>query len=117
MFPVRQEKEDLLRKRLESLGVKEDDLMESFIYSGGRGGQKVNKSATCVYLKHIPTGIEVKCQKSRSQGLNRYYARQILCDRLEFLLHGKVDERIHKIRKQKMRRARRARKKTVKGGF
>jgi len=88
MFPVRPEKEEALRRRLESLGISEDDIRESFIRSGGRGGQKVNKASTCVYLKHIPTGIEVKCQKTRSQGLNRYYARQILCDKVEALIKG-----------------------------
>ena len=116
MFPVRPEKEEALKRRLESLGISEEDIRESFIRSGGRGGQKVNKASTCVYLKHIPTGIEVKCQKTRSQGLNRYYARQILCDKVEALIKGKESEeaqRIAKIRRQKRKRAKRAKEKIL----
>jgi len=116
MFPVRPEKEEALRRRLESLGIKEGDIEESFIRSGGRGGQKVNKASTCVYLKHIPTGIEVKCQKTRSQGLNRYYARQILCDKVEAMIKGKESEeaqRIARIRRQKRKRSKRAKEKIL----
>lgn len=117
MFPVRPEKELSLRKRLESFGINEDDIIESFIRSSGKGGQKINKAETCVYLKHIPTGIEVKCQKTRSQGLNRYYARQILCDKVESLIKGKEGEearRISKIRRQKLKRSKRAKEKVLK---
>lgn len=116
IFPVRPEKEEALRKRLESLGIYEEDIRESFIRSGGRGGQKVNKTSTCVYLKHLPTEIEVKCQRSRSQGLNRYYARQILCDKIESLIKGKESEeaqRIAKIRRQKIKRSKRAKEKML----
>jgi protein subunit release factor B len=116
MFPVRHEKEEALKRRLETLGIKEGDIEESFIRSGGRGGQKVNKASTCVYLKHIPTGIEVKCQKTRSQGLNRYYARQILCDKVEAMIKGKESEeaqRIAKIRRQKRKRSKRAKEKIL----
>ncbi|GAB4538218.1 MAG: peptide chain release factor-like protein [Thermodesulfovibrionia bacterium] len=116
MFPVRPEKESALRNRLESLGINEGDIIESFIRSGGRGGQRLNKTETCVYLKHIPTGIEVKCQKTRSQGLNRYYARQILCDKVESLIKGREGseaQRIYRIRKQKMRRSKRAKEKIL----
>jgi protein subunit release factor B len=116
MFPVRHEKEKALRQKLESLGIYEKDIKESFIRSGGKGGQKVNKTSTCVYLKHIPTGIEVKCQKERSQGLNRYYARLILYSKIEALIKGKQSEeakRIAKLRRQKLRRSKRAKEKML----
>jgi peptide chain release factor len=72
-----------LEKRMALLGVREEDIVESFIRSSGPGGQNVNKTATCVYLKHLPTGIEVKCQRQRSQLLNRSLARHILLSKIE----------------------------------
>jgi protein subunit release factor B len=103
-----------LEKRMRGLGVEEKDIEEKFIRSQGRGGQKVNKSSTCVYLKHIPTGIEVKCQKARIQALNRFFARRILTDKIEELLLGGSSSKTQKndkIRKQKQKRAKRAREK------
>jgi protein subunit release factor B len=114
MFPVSPEKEKALRERLESLGIYERDIKESFIRSGGKGGQNVNKTSTCVYLKHIPTGTEVKCQKTRSQGLNRYYARLLLYEKIEREIKGRESEearRIAKIRRQKRKRSKRAKEK------
>ncbi|MFQ3573793.1 MAG: peptide chain release factor-like protein [Thermodesulfovibrionales bacterium] len=96
---------------MRSLGITEESIEESFIRSGGKGGQHVNKSSTCVYLRHKPTGIEVKCQKSRSQGLNRYYARVILVEKIEMLLKGeesKEAERVKRLKKQKSKRAKRS---------
>lgn len=93
-------------------GLLEGDLKETFVRSGGAGGQKVNKTSTCVHLKHIPTGLAVKVQKSRSQGLNRFYARRQLCELLENKQLGKDSpeaKRIEKIKKQKGRRKRRQR--------
>ena len=116
MFPVRPEKEEALRKKLDSFGIFEKDITESFIRSRGRGGQKVNKTSSCVYLKHIPTGTEVKCQKTRSQGLNRYYAREMLYDKIEREIKGKESEeekRIAKISRQKRRRSKRAQEKML----
>lgn len=116
MFPVRPEKEKDLLERLARLGVKDSDLEEKFIRSRGKGGQKVNKSASCVYLKHLPTGLEVKCQRERSQALNRFLARRILVEKLEARILGKETEeqqRIEKIRRQKRKRSKKAREKIL----
>jgi len=71
-----------LEERMAQLGVREDDIVEKFIRSSGPGGQNVNKTSTCVYLKHLPTGLEVKCQRQRSQLLNRSLARHILLSKI-----------------------------------
>jgi len=115
-FGVTHEKEEALRQRMERLGIKEQDLVEKFVRSQGKGGQNVNKVATCVYLKHLPTGFEVKCQQERSQSLNRFLARRILADKIESVIAGKKSEeqqRIEKIRRQKRRRSRRAKAKML----
>ena len=94
-----------------SLGITPDTLVEKFIQGGGSGGQKINKTASCVYLKHLTSGIEVKCQRERSRELNRFLARRELCERLEEIRDGKKSARqqaIEKIRRQKRRRSRRA---------
>ena len=102
---------------MEELQLREEDIDEKFIRSSGKGGQKANKSSTCVYLKHRPTGIEVKCQKERSQALNRFLARRILTNKVEVLRLGRLSEerkRIEKIRRQKRKRSRRAKEKMLK---
>jgi protein subunit release factor B len=110
-FAVSEEKNKWLKEKMESLGISESDIEEKFICSSGKGGQNVNKTATCVYLKHIPTGIEVKCMKDRSQSVNRFLARRELIERIEKLFGKKTDEDIkkEKIRKQKAKRRKRAR--------
>ena len=110
-FPVNPEKEAQLTQRMAALGVRETDLEETFVRSGGHGGQNVNKTSTCVMLLHRPTGLQVKCQATRQQGLNRFIARRLLLDKVEALKRGYVDAeraRIEKIRRQKRRRSRRA---------
>jgi peptide chain release factor len=115
-FGVRPEKQEALRKKMESLGIREDDILEKFIHGGGKGGQKINKTASAVYLKHLPTGIEVKNQASRSQLLNRFLARRILVDKIEAKVLGKraeEEQRVEKIRRQKRKRSRRAKAKML----
>ena len=116
MFPVSPEKEKALRKKLEGLGIFEKDIEESFIRSGGKGGQHVNKVETCVQLRHLPTGTEVKCSKARTQGMNRYYARALLYEKIETAVKGeesKEAKRIAKVRRQKRKRSKRAKDKML----
>ena len=109
-FNVTPRKQEQLQRRMESLGIQEADLEERFIRGSGSGGQKLNKTSSCVYLKHGPTGIEIKCQQERSQSLNRFLARRELCDRIEEKIRGEKSRRQQereKIRRQKRRRSRR----------
>ncbi|MDD5044207.1 MAG: peptide chain release factor-like protein [Candidatus Omnitrophica bacterium] len=109
-------KENSLEEMMRRLGVREEDIVERFIRAQGPGGQNVNKVSTCVYLRHLPTGIEVKCQEERSQAQNRYRARQILLKKIENIILGKLSaeqKRIEKIRRQKRRRSRRAKLKVL----
>ncbi len=108
-FPVNEEKNRWLRERMEALGVREEDIEEKFIRSSGSGGQKVNKTSTCVYLRHTPTGIEVKCMKERSQSLNRFLARRELVEKIS-KVSGQItsdDIEMERIRRQKAKRKRR----------
>jgi protein subunit release factor B len=112
-FAVSEEKNRWLKEKMETLGVKESDLEEKFVRSSGKGGQHVNKTSSCVWLKHIPTGIEVKCMKDRSQSVNRFLARRELLDKIA-LLDGEVIRRglkSEKARKQKAKRRKRAKDK------
>lgn len=114
VLSVTPQKEQELRERMVALGLREEDLEETFICSGGPGGQKVNRSATCVRLRHLPTGLEVKMQEARSQGLNRFYARRRLCELFEARQLGQGSPEAQarqKIARQKARRKRRTRHK------
>ena len=113
---VSRDKERILKTMMRNMGIKESDIKEKFIRSGGHGGQNINKVSTCVYLKHLPTGIEVKCSKERYQYMNRFLARRILVDKIEERKSGKLSQlkiRIEKIRRQKRRRSRRAKEKVL----
>ena len=113
---ISSEKKQALEKRMLRLGILERDIEESFVRSSGAGGQKVNKAASCVYLRHRPTGIEVKCQVSRYQSMNRFLARRILCDKYEAQILKVVTEKErerYRIRKQKKKRSRKAKQKML----
>jgi protein subunit release factor B len=115
-FPVSPKTHLELDARMKRLGVEERDLEERFVRSGGPGGQNVNKVATCVVLRHRPSGLEVRCQQERSQALNRFLARRILLKRLETLRLGALSaeaQRIAKLRRQKRKRSKRAKEKLL----
>jgi len=107
-FPVSTEKEDQLTQRMNALGVRESDIEESFVRSGGHGGQNVNKVSTCVMLLHRPSGVQVKCQETRQQGMNRFIARKLLLDKIESNRRERIAAeraRIEKARRQKRKRS------------
>jgi len=109
-YGVSPEKEKALADRMAALGIREGDLEESFIRGSGAGGQKVNKTSSCVVLRHRPTGVEVRCQRERSQVMNRFLARRELCERIDERRRGAASARrqaIEKVRRQKRRRSRR----------
>jgi protein subunit release factor B len=116
MFPVSTAKLQALTERFERLGIRDEDLDETFVRSSGKGGQNVNKVSTCVVLLHRPSGTLVKCQRERSQALNRFHARQLLADKIERAILGEQSaeaQRVAKLRRQKRRRSRRAKEKVL----
>ena len=115
-MPVSKEKKEALEKKMEHLNIYEEDLIEKFILGSGSGGQKVNKTSSCVYLKHLPTGIEVKCQQDRSREMNRFFARRELCEKIAHQIHQektKKQKEREKIRQQKKRRSRKLKQKIL----
>jgi len=96
-----------LEQRMERLGIREEDLLEKFILGSGSGGQKINKTSSCVYLKHLPTGIEVRCQRERSRTLNRKTARILLCNKIEKQLQKALSEKTALVEKKKRQRRKR----------
>jgi protein subunit release factor B len=100
---------DAIAKRMTRLGIREDDLEEEFVRGSGPGGQKINKTSSTVVLRHVPTGLEVRCQRERSQVMNRHWARVELCDRLEAALRNarmEVQQEREKVRRQSRPRPR-----------
>lgn len=116
LFAVSQHKEESLLARMEKLGIREEDLRETFVRASGPGGQKVNKTSSCVFLLHVPTGLSVKCASERSQALNRFIARRILVDRIERIRKGRASlqrQKIEKMKRQKRKRSKRAQEKVL----
>lgn len=116
LLPVGEEKLRELKRLMAAAEISESDLEEKFIRASGPGGQKVNKTSSAVYLRHRPSGEEIKVQMSRSQALNRYYARKLLAERIQGKKLGQASKeqaRIEKVRRQKRKRSRRAKAKTV----
>ena len=115
-FPVSPEKAAALQKAMAELGIAESDLEEQFIRGSGPGGQKINKTSICVRLTHRPSGLEVRCQASRSQAMNRFLARRLLCEQIAGRRQGeksRAQQNREKIRRQKRRRSRRAKAKML----
>lgn len=115
-FGISKAKEEALKQKMLNLDIREEDLVEKFIRASGRGGRKLNKTSSCVYLKHIPTNIVIKCQQERAQALNRYLARKILVNKIEEKLLGRLSEErklIEKIKRQKRKRSKRAKEKML----
>jgi protein subunit release factor B len=105
---VTKSKLNQLHKRMKALNIYESDLFEKFILGSGTGGQKINKTSSCVFLKHIPSGIHIKCQVTRSREYNRYLAITAICDRLEEKAAAEIQEKIQlreKIRRQNKKRS------------
>jgi protein subunit release factor B len=114
--PLSAEKLAALAQRMQSLGFGENDLLEKFVRGSGAGGQKINKTSNCVFLKHLPSGVCIKCQMDRSRELNRFYARRELCDQLEAIRDGKAiakTQAIEKMRRQKRPRSSRSKQRSI----
>jgi protein subunit release factor B len=115
-LPVSESKQIELKSRMDRLGIREADLEEQFVRGAGAGGQKINKTSGTVLLKYLPLGMIIRCQKSRSQALNRYWARRLLVEKVEervFKEKSEKQQKIEKIRRQKRKRSRRAKEKML----
>lgn len=114
--PVSPEKIAALEQSMATLGIREEDLLEKFVRGSGSGGQKINKTSNCVFLKHLPTGVCIKCQIDRSREMNRFLARRELCDQLDAIRQGKAiakTQAIEKLRRQKRPRSQRSKQRSV----
>lgn len=114
--PVSPEKITALEQSMAALGIREEDLLEKFVRGSGSGGQKINKTSNCVFLKHLPTGVCIKCQIDRSREMNRFLARRELCDQLDAIRQGKAiakTQAIEKLRRQKRPRSQRSKQRSV----
>lgn len=113
---INKDKWDKLAEWMVKLHISEAELIEKFILGSGKGGQKLHKTASTVYLKHLPSNLEVKCQESRSQEDNRYFARMRLCEKLHFIISDektKEQQKVEKIKRQKKRRSRRSKQRML----
>lgn len=111
---ISKEKWEKLTERMAKLHITDADLVEKFIPGSGKGGQKLQKTSSTVYLKHLPSGIEIKCQDTRSRDDNRYFARERLCEKFHSIVSDektKEQLRVEKLKRQKKRRSRRSKQK------
>lgn len=114
--PVSEDKLATLEQRMAKLGITDADLLEKFVRGSGAGGQKINKTSNCVFLKHLPTGVCIKCQMDRSREMNRYLARRELCDQLDAIREGTAvakTQAIEKMRRTNRPRSRNSKKRSV----
>ena len=114
--PITSEKLTAMEERMAVLGITQGDLLEKFVRGSGAGGQKINKTSSCVFLKHLPSGVCIKCQMDRSREINRFLARRELCEQLESIRDGKATAKtqaIEKMRRQKRRRSRRSKQRSI----
>lgn len=114
--PVSAEKIAALEQSMASLEIREEDLLEKFVRGSGSGGQKINKTSNCVFLKHLPSGVCIKCQIDRSREMNRFLARRELCDQLDAIRQGKAvakTQAIEKLRRQKRPRSQRSKQRSI----
>lgn len=114
--PITSEKTAALEQRMLALRVTEGDLLEKFVRGSGAGGQKINKTSNCVFLKHLPTGVCIKCQMDRSREMNRFLARRELCEQLEAIREGTAvakTQAIEKMRRTNRPRSRNSKKRSV----
>jgi len=111
---ISEAKKNELLNKMQELRIFEEDIEEKFILASNKGGQKVNKTASCVYLKHLPTGIEIKCQKERTRALNRFFARRLLCEKILENFDPKNSKKTIEMLKIKKQKANRARKRKIK---
>lgn len=114
--PITADKMAALDQRMQALGIREADLLEKFVRGSGAGGQKINKTSNCVFLKHLPSGVCIKCQMDRSREMNRYLAKRELCDQLDAIREGKAvakTQAIEKMRRTNRPRSRNSKNRTV----
>jgi peptide chain release factor len=114
--PITSEKVAALEQRMAALGITDADLLEKFVRGSGSGGQKINKTSNCVFLKHLPTGVCIKCQMDRSREMNRFLARRELCDQLDAIREGTAvakTQAIEKMRRTNRPRSRNSKKRSV----
>jgi peptide chain release factor len=113
---VTYEKTTALNQRMAALGIRDVDLLEKFVRGSGAGGQKINKTSNCVFLKHLPTGVCIKCQLDRSREMNRFLARRELCDQFDAIREGRAvakTQAVEKMRRTNRPRSRNSKKRSV----
>lgn len=98
-----------IASRLLALGISLAEVEERFVRGSGPGGQKINKTSSTVWLRHGPTGVEVRCQRERSQAANRETAWLELCGKLEERARASAAARIDAVEKQRRQKRPRSR--------